>query len=346
MSLPVTFLVPNGIMLTIEAGTTVRFYADTALQVDGVLDAQGVANAMITFTSNGDGTPGDWGYIYLHETVEPEPYDYLTYVLVEYAGGVNVTDNAALRVDGAWPVLHDITVRHNASDGVRFFNGAIGAINIAAIYDNAGWGIYSNSTSLSTANGILDVHNNTSGGLYIGGIGPFWLQHCVVRDNDGHGIEVRGAGVDLYVVDSLVFGNTAAHGGGIYVYASTLTVSHTWIIGNSASGSTDGGGIYCGTGSTCQIRHNVFSDNSAGDQGGGIYVYGGETALPHEIENNIFTGNEAASGGGLAVVGGYATTVVANNAFLDNTLQGLVRPCMSPRTLPSRTIPSCTIVPE
>ncbi len=124
-------LVPNGILLTIEAGTTVRFYADTALQVDGVLDAQGEANAMITFTSNGDGTPGDWGYIFLHETVEPEPYDYLTYVLVEYAGGINVTDNAALRVDGAWPVLHDITVRHNASDGVRFFNGAIGAINSA-----------------------------------------------------------------------------------------------------------------------------------------------------------------------------------------------------------------------
>ncbi len=199
------------------------------------------------------------------------------------------------------------------------------------IYDNAGWGIYSNSTSLSTANGILDVHNNTSGGLYISGTGPFWLQHCVIRDNDGHGIEVRGAGVDLYVVDSLVLGNIAAHGGGIYVYASTLTVSHTWVIGNSASGSTDGGGIYCGTGSTCQIQHNVISDNSAGDQGGGIHVYGGELALPHEIMNNIFTGNEAASGGGLAVIAGTVMAVVTNNTFLDNRVTGMVLPYCHPR---------------
>jgi predicted outer membrane repeat protein len=316
-----SILVMNGITLTVEAGTTVRFDADTALQVDGVLDARGAANAMITFTSNGDGAPGDWGYIYLHETLDPIPFDHLRYVLIEYAGGANVTDNAALRVSGAWPGLSYLTVRHSASDGVRFYNGAIGGIGPATIYDNAGWGIHAVSASLSSSMSVC-VYHNAGGGIYIEGAGPVWIAHSNIWENGGRGIEARGTALDLYVISSQVRGNRASNGGGIFVYYATLDLSDSWISGNVATSSTDGGGIYCSSSSTCQVHNNVISANSAGDQGGGIYIYGGVTAYPHEIEHNIFTGNEAASGGGLAVVGGQATTVVANNAFLDNTATG------------------------
>jgi predicted outer membrane repeat protein len=315
-------LVPNGVTLTVEAGTTVRFAGGTALQVDGILQAQGVADAMVTFTSNLGGAPGDWGYILLRETVAPQPFDDLDFVLIEYAGGVSITNNAALRVDGAWPGLHDITVRHSASDGVRFWNGAIGSISRSTIYDNAGWGVYANSTALSAANGALHVHDNGGGGIYVTGSGPYWLSGSVIRQNSGRGLEVRGSALDVYVHQTLVRGNSANTGGGIYVYQATLDLSGSWILGNTATGGSDGGGIFCGTGSICRIERNVIGDNSAGDQGGGIQVAGGLTGSPHAIEHNIIFDNAAASGGGLAVIAGSVESTVANNAFLGNTATG------------------------
>jgi PKD repeat protein len=314
-------LVPDGITLTVLPGTTVRFDPAIALQVDGRLDAQGMANAMIVFTASGTPAPGAWGYILLREPTLMEGHD-LTYALVEYGGGVSTANNAALRIEAAWPALHDITVRYSAADGVRFFDGGGGSISYADIHHNAGWGLNVTSGSLSAVDSALHVHHNTGGGIYISGAGPVWLSGSVIRENTGHGIEASGTALDLYVSNCLIQGNTAnSNGAGIYISNAALELSDSWVIGNTAQGTRDGGGIDCyGNSSSCLVEHNIILGNTAGDQGGGIYTASSGTVAT--VRYNVISGNAAARGGGLAVYYAALTSAVHNNAFLDNTATG------------------------
>src|SRR4029077_8881862 len=73
--------------------------------------------------------------------------------------------------------------------------------------------------------------------------------------------------------------NATSRGGGIFNESSTLTVSNCTISGNSAPNAFGvGGGIYNEVGfsnGTLVVLNCTLSGNSAGDNGGGIFNYGG-----------------------------------------------------------------------
>ena len=76
-------------------------------------------------------------------------------------------------------------------------------------------------------------------------------------------------------------GNSAYFGGGINS-GGTLTVDHSTISGNAASGH--GGGIIAF--GTLTVNHSTISDNTA-VQGGGLYVSGGSQAeIDHSTVND------------------------------------------------------------
>jgi len=80
-------LVMPGVTLTIEPGAAVKFTAQTALQIDGELNAIGTEGSMITFTSNaGSPAPGDWGYIKFSDTSVDAVFDGETYLDGLYPG--------------------------------------------------------------------------------------------------------------------------------------------------------------------------------------------------------------------------------------------------------------------
>ncbi len=82
--------------------------------------------------------------------------------------------------------------------------------------------------------------------------------------------------------------------------------------------SPEGGGIYCGTGTSPLIRNNWIKENwaAAGSDGGGIYCAGGSSPV---IVNNVIAHNDATtSGGGIAVMAGAGPTIV-NNTIEDNS---------------------------
>jgi hypothetical protein len=84
------------------------------LQIDGELVARGADDNRVTFTSNTGQTPGTWGYILFSDSSVDAIYDVwgnylsgsiLQYVVIEYAGGASISDNAALRVDASLPFI-------------------------------------------------------------------------------------------------------------------------------------------------------------------------------------------------------------------------------------------------
>ena len=119
--------------------------------------------------------------------------------------------------------------------------------------------------------------------------------------------------------DSLFDGNQAYYlGGGIYLRASTQAGIDAEITGSTFTNNSvaygSGGGIFHRGNGTLTITDSVFSGNSAGYLGGGVYNTGGSTV----ISGSLLEGNDAVTGGGFTQNGGAAeirdSSVVGNTA--------------------------------
>ncbi|MCB9421244.1 MAG: CSLREA domain-containing protein [Ardenticatenaceae bacterium] len=114
----------------------------------------------------------------------------------------------------------------------------------------------------------------------------------------GGGIVVTEA--NLTLVDSEVSNNTAVptqydpgKGGGIYLNTGELRLENSTVVHNSAGG--DGGGIYVDSYySSLTLLDSAISSNASSGQGGGIANRGGSLT----IERSTIDGNTAVTGGG------------------------------------------------
>jgi predicted outer membrane repeat protein len=116
---------------------------------------------------------------------------------------------------------------------------------------------------------------------------------CLFRGNEAanFGGSIDDVSEGANVVGSVFLGNTGGNGGALFLIGSVL--SHDVLEGNSAIGN--GGAIYSQLDLT--IDSSKFSDNHAGDTGGGLYLApagNGEAVIDSE-----FTGNSATNGGAI-----------------------------------------------
>ncbi|MFK8012415.1 MAG: hypothetical protein AB8B80_10265 [Marinicellaceae bacterium] len=98
--------------------------------------------------------------------------------------------------------------------------------------------------------------------------------------NGGHGIDMNSSIGSLTIDNSLIFSNTAENGGGIHIdnHSGSLSVllRNSSVFGNSAS--NNGGGIYCGGSNTSiSIRNQSYIGENMADNGGGIAAMNGCT---------------------------------------------------------------------
>jgi len=169
--------------------------------------------------------------------------------------------------------------------------------------------------------------NSSGGGIHNNGAGQFHHAMAVLNETTVSGNSAsHGAGIcndgyyfgdaSLVVNNSTISGNAAADGGGgIYNLGhlnssnTSVAVSNSTISGNSARI----GGAMVNDGldgrATAEIAHSTISDNSAAEQGGGLYNALGTTA--------------ARSGGGIHPVGSGGTAEVSiRNTVLKTGISG------------------------
>jgi hypothetical protein len=302
-------LVQDGVTLTIKAGTNIYFEADKSLQMNGVLSATGLPNGLIKFSSSADQDPGAWGNISFVDNNAIKALSNFHYGIVEYAGGVTINKNGALRVDGAHISMSHLTVRHNLSDGIRVFNHGITDMSSLTIHDNDGWGINiaSDQSIMVTS---CAVYDNKAGGINIEGGVSGIVSGSHIRGNGGSGISCSGSPV--FIGGNSIVGNSGNWGGGINFGSATAHIKNNTIHANTASGY--GGGIYCTSCGYAEIYENLILDNRSEKEGGGMYFNGGQS----EIKNNIFCGNTGKNGGGLRIGGIGPFSEIFKNVILNN----------------------------
>jgi parallel beta-helix repeat protein len=113
-------------------------------------------------------------------------------------------------------------------------------------------------------------------------------------------LSISGTGSSVQVKDNIIKGNVLAgsfgDGGGLNINASSIVMSNNIIAGNQASSSFgDGGGIYLsGYGTMRSLIDNQITNNTAADNGGGLYW----TSGTGEISRNKISGNTCSDNGG------------------------------------------------
>jgi predicted outer membrane repeat protein len=338
--------VVTGVSLTIQPGVIVRFDPNTALRIDGTLDARGA-----TFTKN---QSGNWKHILFTASSVDAVFDaggaYVSGSILQDSvvegGGANV--NGAVEAQSASPLIDRNTIRVN-SGGIY----AVGRSTDQPVYltrnnvsnntkNGPGIGIYvsagrviSNTVDSNRAascgpycsiggpgGGIYAADSNLVGNLVTanwatangGGIhatGSILLNNTVSGNTVGGYPLDTDLGGGIYSVgstldDNKIIGNRADDAGG-GVYAKGGTLTNNTISGNTTA--THGGGIYA---SSSRVTDNHVTDNVASQNGGGIYAAGG-TVIRNMMTGNSAVGGTTLLGGGLYIVNGVAEQNTLNN---------------------------------
>lgn len=264
--------------------------------------------------------------IYVDGTVEPLYAD--TYF----------NDGTFISIKGTTPSNLDLTIK-----GLSAVSKAV--LNAKQKDRRYGRVLTSKNTSLTLENlKITGGKVNNSGGIYIIS-GNLTLKKCAVTKNEssdgGGGIQFDGE--KLIVEDSEISGNNgdpggiwvmedsaqtkiknsniknnvAKSGGGLKL-AGESTIEGCDISGNKAESSVGGGLILAFNNKSCKIINSKISNNTAGENGGGIYINGGTLSLESGAEINI---NKAKKGGGIYINAGKAglsdCTISLNEAYED-----------------------------
>ncbi|MEZ6061740.1 MAG: choice-of-anchor Q domain-containing protein [Planctomycetaceae bacterium] len=180
-------------------------------------------------------------------------------------------------------------------------------------------------TESVSINGRGTPVNGVSGGgnsrvFLIGGSGvnQFTIDGLTISGGNGAGGVFSGFGGGIYFIDgfegndtlnirdSVIRGNTADLGGGIYVVDNTLNIIDTDIRDNTATATTDtrGGGGIAAQSAVVTITNSSVRRNTAAGTGGGIYNFTfagavGQRDSTLTLNNSSVNLNTAAAGGGI-----------------------------------------------
>ncbi len=133
--------------------------------------------------------------------------------------------------------------------------------------------------------------------------------------NEDTGSGLQNAGTTI-IQDSIITGNTATIGAGIYISGGSLTLTRSTILSNTVTAS--GGGIYLSAGNLTINRSSIVSNSTTGGSGsggGGMYLAGGTTV---SIFNTTFYNNETEGNGGGFCNISTATINIENTTFCEN----------------------------
>ncbi|MHC4640871.1 MAG: right-handed parallel beta-helix repeat-containing protein [Planctomycetota bacterium] len=166
---------------------------------------------------------------------------------------------------------------------------------------------------------ITDGNTTGDGGGICGNGTEATIANCVITNNHADGAGGGVSNCNGTIVGCTITDNTAYSGGGISGFNSPILIEDCLISGNSAI--RYGGGVFLegyagpGFGGVPQARQCLITENTAGENGGGISSF-----IDHLVVTNCsFSGNYCKFNGGGMAVGGSNTTV-SNCTFSDNSV--------------------------
>lgn len=278
------------------------------------------------------------------------------YMSNQFTNVVKITEGASFFMNGG--DISNNTLEHSGSSGLNAAVGVEG-IKGTSTMEMTGGTITGNTAEyggilVGTYSTNYTMQNNFSNAAHYYSKGILNLKGGTISNNTaavlGGGIAVNGTGI-LTMDGGTISGNKAPFGGGIGVvdyltsadgkrfgearwrgfFPAAATINGGLITGNEAtmtavtSQITDpnaengvGGGLYVAS-KEVYVNGGQFTNNTAGKQGGGIYV----ASVPYVLHmgKTLVTGNTATKlGGGMWLCPtGSATTAVTNGAsFFDN----------------------------
>lgn len=278
------------------------------------------------------------------------------YMSNQFTNVVKITEGASFFMNGG--DISNNTLEHSGSSGLNSAVGVEG-IKGSSTMEMTGGTITGNTAEyggilVGTYSTNYTMQNNFSNPAHYYSTGTLNLKGGTISNNTaavlGGGIAVNGTGI-LTMDGGTISGNKAPFGGGIGVvdyltsadgkrfgearwrgfFPAAATINGGLITGNEAtmtavtSQITDpnaengvGGGLYVAS-KEVYVNGGEFTNNTAGKQGGGIYV----ASVPYVLHmgKTLVTGNTATKlGGGMWLCPtGSATTAVTNGAsFFDN----------------------------
>lgn len=188
----------------------------------------------------------------------------------------------------------------------------------------------------------------TGGGATEGGgvrveNGTLTIDHCNLWGNEavyGGAVFQGGSGQVVVKNQSTIYNNYAsANGGGVYANGD-LSLSASWLDGNTAGGHGGGATVWAGNltmvggtasfnqagqnggafnvNNSIHIEQVVFTSNVAGTNGGAILQWNGNEGYSVVIEGATFELNKAGQTGGAVSVYQGATTTISQSLFKDN----------------------------
>ena len=206
------FTVPAGVALTVEPGVTVKAHAwNTSLWVQGNLQALGTASEPITFTSEEDSAPNQWGGIY-------------------FDGGSGDLQHVLVRYGGAEDPRSDIAVVNTTSGQVHVADSELRNVG-------DGWaqefGVYVENGHLNMANTLITEIGAAGGGdvpIFIKGPdSQVTLTNNQLTNNDRRNVIAL---VDNAMTNNATVTLTPQMGQDAFVLGEDLTipVTATWTI--------------------------------------------------------------------------------------------------------------------
>lgn len=288
-----------------------------------------VQKAVDTIAASGDTTKKYT--IYVDGTVEP------------YYADTPFTNETFISIIGTTPSNLDLTIKGLSADSRAVLNAKQKDRNYGRV-------LTSKNTSLTLENLKITGGKVTclGGGIYIKS-GNLTLKNCVVTKNEsslgGGGIHFAGENLIVYgskisgnngdtggicvvedsaktkIEKSKIIDNSASSGGGLDL-AGESTIEGCEISGNKAEssnggpGGSGGGLILAFNNKSCRIKNSVISKNTAGENGGGIYINGGTLSL--ESGTAIRENTAETDGGGIYIRDG-SLNLESGAAISNNT---------------------------
>lgn len=304
-----------GHVLTIAAGTTIRFDSGYSLSIAGTLIADGTPQQPIRFTSNkAYPEAGDWGQIKFLNSCLNAIFDsegnyvsgsIIRHAVIEYGQGIDLSQAA--------PYLAHNTFRHIVGSGIggsgragmvianntftgsgislTIFDGSFSVVGNSI--SRAGlavsgpgrleWNVVSNPSDTGIeANGVLTITANRTTGCRTGMmISGGYVSGNLMAGNINYGLQVMGA-------KPIVMSNTIAFNGraGIYVASGTPVIHQNNLIANTGqyalynatAADIDAINNWWGGTDTANIQTAIYDGND--EFGKGMVDYGGYLALP------------------------------------------------------------------